>query len=115
MIKIMAIVYFLTALAGCSGEDRSIMTRSSVNGVDQIYSKVHIRAGTTTFACLDSISGSCHYAIFDCALGHCQEQPLRMLAVVAGTEQDVRDLPATIQVCARGDDTAQTVNCLRPQ
>jgi hypothetical protein len=38
MFKLWAIMYFLLALAGCSEGDRSITTRSTVNGVDQIYS-----------------------------------------------------------------------------
>lgn len=115
MFKLSAIMYFLLALAGCSEGDRSIVTRSTVNGVDQIYSKVHVRAGTATFECLDSITGSCHYAVFACALGQCENTPLRKLAVAAGAEQDIRDLPGQFQLCASADDKPMTIACMRPQ
>jgi hypothetical protein len=115
MFKLYAIMYFLLAFTGCSHDERSFVTRSTVNGVDQIYSKVRVHAGTGTFECLNSITGSCHFTLFACAVGQCDNAPTRQLAVAAGAELDVRNLPGQFQLCASVDDKPLTITCARPQ
>lgn len=115
MFKLYAIMYFLLAFAGCSQDERSYVTRSTVNGVDQIYSKVRVHAGTGTFECLDSITGSCHFTLFACAASQCENAPTKQLEVVAGAELDVRNLPGQFQLCASVDDKPLTIACARPR
>jgi hypothetical protein len=43
--------------------------------------------------------------------GRCRQAPLKQRAVAAGAEEDVTDLPTTVQVCVRADTTAVDARC----
>jgi hypothetical protein len=43
--------------------------------------------------------------------GGYRQAPLEQLAVAAGAEEGVTDLPTTVQVCVRADTTAVDARC----
>jgi hypothetical protein len=117
MHKLIALIYFILAIAGCDHAGRTIVMRSTADGVDLLYSRVTVLAATSTFECISSRSGQCHYSVFehDCtSLPSCGAAPVRQFAIVAGSEQDVAGLPVEFQVCAEADAAATTSQCLHP-
>lgn len=101
LYRIAALIAFVASALGCNQPQRSITQRSNQNGIDQLYSTVEIDAEGVRFRCIASVSGSCHYTVFEsrCGAG-CGRPPLRQLSVAAGQDQRVTDLPKDVQVCA---------------
>ena len=98
MQSIITTIYFLLTLFGFEGNGTTVITRSTNNGADVIYSRTHIQSGVARFECIASASGKCHYTVFPrkCASldGNCGGQPLDRLTVPAGSTLEVAGLPA---------------------
>ncbi|HEV8692732.1 MAG TPA: hypothetical protein VGQ93_00880, partial [Lysobacter sp.] len=119
-----AAIYFVLALFGCDGGGTTIVTHSSVNGVDQIYSKTQVKAGIARFECIRSASGRCHYTLFpkDCPLTHgpagksagCKAQPADQFVLVAGDSREVVGLPSPFDLCVSTNAESRKPDCTRP-
>lgn len=114
LYRIAALVAFVCSVLGCNQSQRSFIERSSANGVDQLYSKVEMRADGTHFDCIASQSGSCHYTLFahGCKeTGPCALSPLQRFTLAVGTQQVVARLPKDLQPCVRQDATPIDARC----
>lgn len=112
--RLVALFAFVTSMLGCDHPHRSFTQRTTANGVDLLDSQVEILASRAHFDCRTALGGSCHYTVFakGCdGQGACRQAQLRQLVVAAGAEQEVTDLPATVQVCVRADSTAVNARC----
>ncbi|HEY0198194.1 MAG TPA: hypothetical protein VGC19_06580 [Rhodanobacter sp.] len=116
MHKLIALFYFILALAGCDHAGRTIIMRSTTNGTDRIYSRVTVLGPTSTFECIHSRSGQCHYGVFerDCTTNPSCSAPIRQFAMAADTERGMADLPLDFELCVSADATPMTRDCLNP-
>ena len=114
MRNLIAAVYFVLALFGCNGGGTVMDTRSVVDGIDALHSRIRIKAGIARFECIASASGECHYTLFprDCASasGDCSKRPPERLTIAAGATREVVGLPA-FDACVAQDDTAPARDC----
>ena len=123
MRNLIATVYFLLSLFGCVGAGTTLVTHSSTNGVDQIYSRTRITAGIARFECIRSASGRCHYTLFprECAstsstgkdAGECKSQPIERFTMAAGDSREVVGLPSQFDMCVSQDADPLTPDCVR--
>lgn len=117
MYQLIALLYFILALAGCDRPGRTIVVRTTVNGADLIYSRVHMLDHHASFDCIRSSTGRCHYALFghDCpATGPCTTTPFKQFALNAGSAQDLVDLPADFRLCVTQEAKPMTGECMQP-
>ena len=114
MRNLIAAVYFLLALFGCDGGGTVIDTRSAVDGIDALHSRIRIKAGIARFECIASASGECHYTLFprECvsASGDCSKRPPERLTIAAGATREVVGLPA-FDACVTQKDPASPTVC----
>lgn len=109
MRTLIAIVYGLLNLVGCSGApDRSIVVSSSENGVAVLDSRTEIDMGRTEFACETSRSGHCYYALFY------EGQPIRSFVLAVAERRRIDGLPDGFQQCVGSDPSRMTPGC-RPR
>lgn len=114
LYRIAALFAFVASVLGCNQSQRSFTERSTSAGVDQLYSKVEMRAEGTHFDCIASQSGSCHYTLFaeGCAPDEaCSRTPLQQFALAAGAQKVVTKLPKTLQPCVRQDAMPVDARC----
>ncbi|KRE89678.1 hypothetical protein ASG87_05015 [Frateuria sp. Soil773] len=117
MYQLVALLYFILALAGCDRPGRTVVQRTTAGGIDLVYSRVHMLDRRASFDCIGSSTGSCHYALFDrdCpAAGPCAIAPFRQFALRAGSAQDLAGLPADFRLCVTEEAKPMTGDCLRP-
>ncbi|WP_266170488.1 hypothetical protein [Dyella subtropica] len=114
MRSVLAFIYYLLALVGCTGGSTTEI-RSSADGRDVVHGRVHVQAGLATFECLGSASGQCHFVLFPAECGvvaavgkRCQAPSFKHLALAVGTSQELGDLPAEFKTCVveQGGDVA---------
>ena len=114
MHNLLAAIYFLLALFGYDGGGTTVITRSSIDGTDVIYSRTRIKAGIARFECIASASGACHYTLFPrrCASmqGNCGDRPMDRLTIPAGSKREVVGLPE-FDACVTQDDAATQREC----
>lgn len=112
MHNLIAAVYFLLALFGCDGGGTTIVTRSMVDGVDAIHSRIRITAGIARFECVASASGECHYTLFrrECASARSNCMPAERFAMAAGARREVVGMPP-FDACVARDDIALGEDC----
>lgn len=114
LYRLLALLAFAASALGCDHPHRSFTQRSTVNGVDQLDSRVEITASGAHFDCRASRSGQCHYSLFAAGCDRaddCRIPALKTLAVPAGSDRDITHLPAVVQVCVRTDDAAVDARC----
>ncbi|WP_158884921.1 hypothetical protein [Rhodanobacter sp. L36] len=117
MHKLVTLFCIAAALTGCNRPDRTIVMRSNANGTDSINSRVTVFGSKSTFACVDSRSGQCHYSVFAHActeVATCDESPVLELIVAAGQKQSVNSLPTDFQLCVNADAAPKSSQCLHP-
>lgn len=96
----------LLLLAACTGGGGSSATvRVSSDGKDLLFTKVETRADTTTFRCLASSSGQCHYLVYAQDCDHdsgatCPQRELQRLVVALGDTRQVHGLAKGFRQCA---------------
>jgi hypothetical protein len=114
MHNLIAAIYFLLALFGYDGGGTTVITRSSIDGADVIYSRTRTMVGIARFECIASASGECHYTLFrrQCAsaTGVCSSQPAERFTVATGTKREVVGMPP-FDACVTNDDTALAPDC----
>lgn len=122
MHYLIALIYFLLALIGLdSSGSHTIVTHSAINGVDVLYSKTRVVAGTADFACISSESGRCHYRLWpsDCsrpqprvtAVAFCDVSLPRQFVLAAGARRQLAGMPANFTLCVSHDRTNQDADC----
>lgn len=114
MSKLTAVLSVSLSLSSCGfGSDVQI-DRTRVDGIDRFHSRVTTRDGATTFECIDSASGRCHYTLYSapCAedAGACGTVPQDRFAVSRGQHRRI-DAQAGLHVCARADAAPMDAAC----
>ena len=94
----------LLSLFGCHEPSaRTSVTRVTERGADQLFSRTTVRGTGTTFECVRSASGRCHYQVFreTCAAGglHCERNEVQRFQVRAGQQRARTDLPEDSSSC----------------
>ena len=114
MRNLIAAVYFLLALFGCDGGGTVIDTRSVVDGIDAIHSRIRVTASIARFECIASASGECHYTVFprECAsaAGDCSKRPPERFIMAAGATREVVGL-SDFDACVTQDDVKLARDC----
>ncbi|MFC5570653.1 hypothetical protein ACFPN1_11335 [Lysobacter yangpyeongensis] len=118
MRNLIAAIYFLLAMFGCNGGGTTIVTRSVIDGVEAVHSRIRVTADVARFECIASASGECHYTLFrdECATPRdCATQPMERFAMATGASREIVGLPE-FGACVTPDDVALTKDCKpRPQ
>lgn len=126
MRNLMALLYYLCALFGCSVGGTSIEHHTVVDGVDIIDSRVRISERVARFECRTSRSGQCHYSLFrgDCpaaaqAAGaardpRCAQPAQERFALDAGATREIVGVAPGFKVCVSEEDAALGADC-KPQ
>lgn len=111
MSSILAFVYSLLAMAGfMNGPGTTVVARTTVDGVDLLFSRTEVAPGKAHFQCLRSASGRCHYAVFasQCTTtgsttgstgASCTTRPLDSFDLAIGQSRDLTTLPADFRQC----------------
>lgn len=94
----------LLSLFGCHEQSASTsVTRVTAQGADQLFSRTTVRSASTTFECVRSASGRCHYQVFreTCAADglHCDRSDVQRFEVRAGQQRARADLPKDSSSC----------------
>ncbi|GAB3388724.1 hypothetical protein [Lysobacter fragariae] len=118
MRNLMTALYFALSLFGCDDGGTTVITRSSVDGVDQLLTQTRVRLGVARFQCVSSRSGECHYALFptQCATrdGGCRAHPIEQFAMAPGDTREVVGLPKRFDLCVSPDAEFVKPDCARP-
>lgn len=114
MTKLIALLQFLLALAGCSPGGTTWTSRMDA-GPLTLHSRASVQDGVAHFECVKSSSGACHYTLYpDACNGSaaCQLAPLQRFNVASG---DSRQLTGVIgfRPCVRLDDALPMADCRR--
>lgn len=126
MHVLVAAIYILLSLIGCDGLGaRSIVTHTTAQGMDVLYSEASINPLRARFSCIGSATGNCHYRLFaahcDQAIpaisgAGCERRVLRELTVATGDSAELVGLPAGFSFCVRQEALAPAAPCkLQPQ
>lgn len=112
MTKLIALLQFLLALAGCSPGGTTWTSRVD-DGRVALHSKASVQDGVARFECVRSSSGACHYTLYpDACDGEaaCQLAPLQRFSVASG---DSRQLTGMVgfRPCVRLDDALPGADC----
>ena len=112
MTKLVALLQFLLALAGCSPGSTTWTSRVE-DGRVALQSKASVQDGVARFECVKSSSGTCHYTLYPDACGGdaaCQLAPLQRFSVASG---DSRQLTGMVgfRPCVRLDDVLPGADC----
>lgn len=119
------ILQLLLALFGVDLGGSTFSHRSSVDGVDTLYSIATVESGIARFECLASASGRCYYTVFPAScvgapslpgtrIGRCDTKPPQAFALPAGSQREIAGL-AVEALCVRGDETRVAEDCERPE
>ncbi|OOG52551.1 hypothetical protein B0E47_14715 [Rhodanobacter sp. B05] len=122
MHYLIALIYFVLALFGLDGAgSHTIVSRSTVNGIDVLYSKARIIADVVDVTCVRSASGSCHYRLLkhDCATPRaraatastCAPDAVRQFAVATGASRQLAGLPGNFMLCVGQDSKSAGADC----
>ncbi|HET8818339.1 MAG TPA: hypothetical protein VFM73_02220 [Xanthomonadaceae bacterium] len=120
-----ALLQLLLALFGVDLGGATFSHRSTVDGVDTLYSIATVESGIARFECLASASGRCFYTVFpaSCAgapalpgtrIGRCDAKPPRQFELPAGSRREIAGLSVEA-LCVRGDEATVAVDCKRPE
>ncbi|MEI2454437.1 hypothetical protein ABU614_13655 [Lysobacter firmicutimachus] len=105
MRNLMALLYYLLALFGCSGGGQTIAHRVSADGHVVIDSQVRITGDISRFECAASRSGHCHYSLYSA------EAAPERFAVAVGERRDIVGLAPGFKVCAGAGPEALDRDC----
>ena len=122
MHYLIALIYFVLAFFGLDGAgSHTIVSRSTVNGIDVLYSKARIIADVADITCIRSASGSCHYRLLmhDCTAPRacattasaCTPDAARQFAVAAGASRQLAGLPGNFMLCVGQDSKSAGADC----
>lgn len=112
MRNLFATIYFLLSMFGCAFGGTTIVKRSTVDGIDQIYSRIRTQYDVTRFECIASASGECHYTLFPgpcaSATGDCPQA--ERFTMPAGESREVVGMPA-FSACVTKDAAMLSRDC----
>ena len=94
LTKLVALLQFLLALAGCSPGGTTWTSRVD-EGRMALHSKASVQDGVARFECVRSSSGACHYTLYPDACdgkAACQLAPLQRFSVASGKSHQVAGL-----------------------
>ena len=118
MHYLIALIYFVLALFGLHGYgSHTIVTHSTVDGVDMLYSKTRIVADVVDVSCVRSASGRCHYQLLprDCRLSQpqagCTPDPAQRITLAAGARTELAGLPGGLVLCVGQDSNPSHADC----
>ena len=122
MHYLIALICFVLALFGVDGVgSHTIVSRSTVNGVDVLYSRARIIADIVDVTCIRSASGSCHYRLLvhDCSAPRphattasaCAPDAARQFAVATGASRQLAGLPGKFMLCVGQDSKSAGADC----
>jgi hypothetical protein len=115
MRNVLALLYYLFAVVGCSG-GRVTDIRSEVDGRNVLHGRVEVSAEVAKFECLASATGQCHFSVFDpsCAdpAVDCGKPPERF-ALAQGASREIVGLPAGFKPCVDAAGEAVRADCGR--
>lgn len=132
MRNLMALLYYLCALFGCSVGGTTIEHHKIVDGVDIVDSRVRITERIARFECKGSRSGQCHYSLFrgDCAPvadgasngatssatddatpPRCAQAATERFALAAGATREIVGIADGFKVCVSDDGAAVRADC----
>jgi hypothetical protein len=110
MRLLISMLYCLTGLFGCHPDTGTTMiARSTINGVDVLFSKTVADHDVARFQCLASRSGRCHYLVYQprCADapagGACPRQELDRFDLGVGQTRVLRGLGEDFRQCAAAE------------
>ncbi|WIH04598.1 hypothetical protein KHF85_17755 [Xanthomonas translucens pv. graminis] len=122
----------LLSLAGCQGHatldlstdaHRETVVHASERGVSVIFSRTSYRGGLTTFRCVDSRSGRCHYQVYAAcaalaapvgtAAAACAPHMLQEFDLQVGQRREVGGLPRDFGQCVAPETPAAAQPCMR--
>ena len=122
MHYLIALICFVLALFGLDGHgSHTIVTHSTVDGIDMLYSKVRIIAGVVDVSCVRSASGLCHYQLLprECVLPQsratsastCKREPAQRFTLTAGARRELAGLPVGLVLCVGHDGHVSLADC----
>lgn len=123
MNSILAFVYSLLAAFGLmSGPGTTVVARTTVDGVDLLFSRTEVAPGKAHFQCLRSASGRCHYVVFasQCTTtgtttgnsgATCSTRALDTFDLAIGQSRDLTTLPADFRQCVSHRAGAMAPDC----
>ncbi len=110
----------LLSFVGCNATPTFTSdVRDSANGVERLHSQSRVRDGVGRFECRASLSGRCHYAVYDdrCVKqagrdpAACHSAPAQIFSVAVGDRIERRGLSDRPRVCVRGDHAPAPDEC----
>ena len=124
MDMLTTLLQLLLAIFGLDAGGATFSHRSSVDGVDTLYSIARIESGIARFECLASASGRCVYTVFPAAcagavelagtrVGRCDAKTPTHFSLPAGEEREIAGLDVET-LCVADDDTMLSPTCERP-
>jgi len=121
MRNLMALLYYLCALFGCSVGGTTIEHHTVADGIDIVDSRVRISERIARFECQASRSGQCHYSLFrsECkpaAAGaakdpRCAQPATERFALAAGATREIVGVAPGFTVCVSDEDADVGANC----
>lgn len=113
MTKLIALLQFLLALAGCSLGGTQYSSHISNGLRDVLVSKAQVQDGVARFDCKTSDSGWCHYTVYPEACSgnrDCVLAPLQVFRVMRGESRQIAGL-SDFRLCVGLDDTTVGPDC----
>ena len=115
--KLVALLQFLLALAGCSMGGVDYTSRVAQDGHVSLSSRARVEDGVARFECRASDSGWCHYTLYadacDAGTG-CMQAPLRRFSVARGDSRQIAGLEG-FRVCVGLDAGTLGPDCKPPR
>lgn len=106
MRNVLALLYYLLAVVGCSGGQVTDM-HSEADGRDIVHGRIEWRAGVARFECLASATGECRFGVFDpvCVdpAAGCDKPPERFV-LAQGASREIVGLPKGFRPCVSARD-----------
>ena len=111
----------LMSLAGCNDTpSRTTIHHDRTNGVDQLVGKSTARNDVTTFDCMLSYSGQCHWQLHadDCPPSTpgqpitCTRTLLEAFTLQQGTRHEILGLPPNVRECVTAVAVLPNTTCL---
>ena len=113
MSKLIALMHFLLALAGCSLGVTSYSDRIAIGKHEVLVSSARVQDGIARFECERSDSGWCHYTLYPAACAgkaDCALAPLQHFTVARGEARQIAGLH-DFRVCVAVDQRTLRADC----
>ncbi|WDS36076.1 hypothetical protein [Pseudoxanthomonas sp.] len=116
-----SMLYCLLALFGCDGNSSTTtVTRTQVDGQDTLFSRTTQDHDAATFQCVRSISGRCHYQVFQerCAAqataadeAKCARTPMDSFSLAVGDRHLLKGLAGQVRECVQAEAPGAGTRC----